>query len=146
MIQDSIDALQPGVHWDTIHLGCHKTLVKRFLELGIFKGNEDEVLRSGVSAAFFPHGLGVYDFIRINIRRCIDGAIAGHSLGLDVHDVPSASKPDEKFNMTIPEESRQNPEFYRYLRLRLPLEAGMVLVGGRSIRHPSQKSLNDPLF
>lgn len=108
MQNDSIDALKPGVHWDNIHLECHKTLVKRFLELGIFKGNEDEVLRSGVSAAFFPHGLG-------------------HSLGLDVHDVPSASKPDEKFNMTIPEESRQNPEFYRYLRLRLPLEAGMVL-------------------
>ncbi|KAG8941342.1 hypothetical protein FRC04_004588 [Tulasnella sp. 424] len=108
MQNDSIDALKPRIHWDTIHLGCHKMLVKRFLELGIFKGNEDEVLRSGVSAAFFPHGLG-------------------HSLGLDVHDVPSASKPDEKFNMTIPEESRQNPEFYRYLRLRLPLEAGMVL-------------------
>lgn len=79
-------------------------------------------------------------------ENIIDGAIAGHSLGLDVHDVPSASKPDEKFNMTIPEESRQNPEFYRYLRLRLPLEAGMVLVGGCRIRHPSQKSLNDPFL
>lgn len=135
--------LKPGIHWDTIHLGCHKTLVKRFLELGIFKGNEDEVLRSGVSAAFFPHGLGTFGLTCIIQALPYSRIIAGHSLGLDVHDVPSASKPDEKFNMTIPEESRQNPEFYRYLRLRLPLEAGMVLVRGwRIFDPPSISSLS----
>lgn len=47
---------------------------------------------------------------------------------MDVHDVPSASKPATELNLSIPEESSKNPEFYRYLRLRLPLEAGMVLV------------------
>lgn len=53
----------------------------------------------------------------------------GHSLGLDVHDVPSASKPaPESANLTIPEQSRKHPSFYTYLRLRLPLETGMVLV------------------
>ncbi|KAG8891623.1 hypothetical protein FRB99_003444 [Tulasnella sp. 403] len=108
MQNDAIASLKPGIHWDTVHRQCHVTLVKRFIELGIFKGTEEEVLKSGVSAAFFPHGLG-------------------HSLGLDVHDVPSASKPDAKFNMTIPSESAENPKFYTYLRLRLPLEAGMVL-------------------
>ncbi|KAG8932912.1 hypothetical protein FRC02_000339 [Tulasnella sp. 418] len=108
MQNDSIKSLKPGIHWDSVHYQCHVTLVKTFLELGIFKGTEEEVLKSGVSAAFFPHGLG-------------------HSLGLDVHDVPSASKPDMKFNTTIPKKSLENPEFYPYLRLRLPLEAGMVL-------------------
>lgn len=47
---------------------------------------------------------------------------------MDVHDVPSASKPELAFNMTMPEKSKRNPEFYTYLRLRLPLEPGMVLV------------------
>jgi hypothetical protein len=47
-------------------------------------------------------------------------------LGLDVHDVPSVSKPES--NPTIPALSKENPTFYTYLRLRLPLEAGMVLV------------------
>ncbi|KAG8807823.1 hypothetical protein FRC17_004253 [Serendipita sp. 399] len=44
---------------------------------------------------------------------------------MDVHDVPSASKPVD--NKTIPAESSKNPEFYRYLRLRLPLEKHMVV-------------------
>jgi len=46
---------------------------------------------------------------------------------MDVHDVPSASKPDIKLNLTIPDESANNKEFYTYLRLRIPLEVGMVL-------------------
>ena len=62
---------------------------------------EAEILANGVSTAFFPHGLG-------------------HSLGLDVHDVPSASKPAAASNESDP--------IYRYLRLRLPLQVGMVVV------------------
>lgn len=65
--------------------------------------------RVGLSAAFFPHGLG-------------------HSLGLDVHDVPSASKPEK--NDTIVELGHES--FYTYLRLRLPLEEGMVVVSAVS--------------
>ncbi|KAL7411963.1 metallopeptidase family M24-domain-containing protein [Mrakia frigida] len=97
----------PGVHWDEVHLLAHQILVKGLLELGILIGEEAEVLRSGVGAAFFPHGLG-------------------HSLGLDVHDVPSASKPLK--NTTLPSASlTENPEFYAYLRLRLPLAVGMIV-------------------
>ncbi|KAG9031407.1 hypothetical protein FRB95_002771 [Tulasnella sp. JGI-2019a] len=111
MQNDSIKCLKPGVHWDTIHRQNHVTLVQGFISLGIFKGDAQDVLNSGVSAAFFPHGLG-------------------HSLGMDVHDVPSASKPDVALNTTIPEESKKNPEFYTYLRLRLPLQAGMTVEPG----------------
>jgi Xaa-Pro dipeptidase len=53
--------IKPGIHWDAVHFECHKTLVDGFLRLGIFKseykGKEKEILDSGVSAAFFPHGL-----------------------------------------------------------------------------------------
>ncbi|KAI0933258.1 hypothetical protein AcV7_004776 [Taiwanofungus camphoratus] len=112
-----MEALKPGLHWDTVQLLSHRTLVRGFQRLGIFKtpdspnsgswNVEEAILASGVSAAFFPHGLG-------------------HSLGLDVHDVPSASKPDN--NDTIAKGAQLGHEsFYTYLRLRLPLEEGMVV-------------------
>ena len=88
--QLSFNSLKPGLHWDDVQLLCHRTLVKGFQRLGIFKSPnspgsgswnaEDAILASGVSSAFFPHGVG-------------------HSLGMDVHDVPSVSKP--KLNDTI---------------------------------------------
>ncbi|KZT30264.1 Creatinase/aminopeptidase [Neolentinus lepideus HHB14362 ss-1] len=111
----SMAVLRPGLHWDAVQLLCHRTLVQGFQRLGIFKtpesprsgswNSEQAILASGVSAAFFPHGVG-------------------HSLGMDVHDVPSASKPAD--NKTIGDEIG-NESFYTYLRLRLPLDAGMVV-------------------
>ena len=112
-----MEALKPGLHWDAIQFLCHRTLVRGFQRLGIFKkpdspnsgswNAEEAILASGVSSAFFPHGVG-------------------HSLGLDVHDVPSASKPVK--NETIKGIPLGNESFYTYLRLRLPLEEGMVVV------------------
>ena len=112
-----MEALKPGLHWDAIQFLCHRTLVRGFQRLGIFKkpdspnsgswNAEEAILASGVSSAFFPHGVG-------------------HSLGLDVHDVPSASKPVK--NETIKGIPLGHESFYTYLRLRLPLEEGMVVV------------------
>ncbi|THG97121.1 hypothetical protein EW026_g4821 [Hermanssonia centrifuga] len=112
----SFETLEPGLHWDAIQLLCHRTLVKGFQRLGIFKSpespgsgswnSEEAILASGVSTAFFPHGVG-------------------HSLGMDVHDVPSASKPEN--NNTISGIPLGHPDFYTYLRLRLPLREGMVV-------------------
>ncbi|TBU40663.1 Creatinase/aminopeptidase [Dichomitus squalens] len=112
----SMEALKPGLHWDAVQLLSHRTLVRGFQKLGIFRSpespgsgswnSEEAILASGISAAFFPHGLG-------------------HSLGLDVHDVPSASKPD--VNPTIEHLQLGHESFYTYLRLRLPLEEGMVV-------------------
>ncbi|CAE6472948.1 unnamed protein product [Rhizoctonia solani] len=118
MQEEAIDSLKPGLHWDKVQLQCHLTLIDGFLELGLFKGERADIINSEISSAFFPHGVG-------------------HSLGLDVHDVPSASKPEAVTasssllalgpNITIPIESADHPSFYRYLRLRLPLATGMVL-------------------
>ncbi|KAF8748493.1 Creatinase aminopeptidase [Rhizoctonia solani] len=118
MQEEAIDSLKPGLHWDKVQLQCHLTLIDGFLELGLFKGERADIINSEISSAFFPHGVG-------------------HSLGLDVHDVPSASKPEAVTasssllalgpNVTIPIESADHPSFYRYLRLRLPLATGMVL-------------------
>ncbi|KAF9059043.1 Creatinase/aminopeptidase [Rhodocollybia butyracea] len=105
----AMDMLKPGIHWDAVHLLCHRILVKGFQRLA-WDGEHDEekILASGISSAFFPHGLG-------------------HSLGMDVHDVPSASKPAvnptvENKGMAIGHES-----YYTYLRLRLPLQKNMIV-------------------
>jgi Xaa-Pro dipeptidase len=51
--------VKPGIHWDTLHLHAHKVLIDGFLQLGIFKGaSAEDILQSGISAAFLPHGLG----------------------------------------------------------------------------------------
>ncbi|XP_006457038.1 hypothetical protein AGABI2DRAFT_229306 [Agaricus bisporus var. bisporus H97] len=107
MQKAAFNMIKPGVHWDRVHLECHKVLVNKFIELGLFKnGTKEEILNSGVSAAFFPHGLG-------------------HSLGMDVHDAAEASRPAN--NETIPKENIGHEKLYPALRLRLPLEAGMVV-------------------
>lgn len=135
-LQEAFEILRPGLHWDDVHYKCHVTLVKEFIRLGIFVGSENEILDSQISAAFFPHGLGeILPALSNEIILKHVGVLTlfirslGHSLGLDVHDVPSASRPEpESENKTIPELSRKHPLFYTYLRLRLPLEAGMVVV------------------
>jgi Xaa-Pro dipeptidase len=120
MQKASFDLLRPGLHWDAVQLICHRVLVKGFQRLGIFLSpdspnsgswnSEEAILASGISAAFFPHGVG-------------------HSLGLDVHDVPEASRPS--VNPTIQNrELLGHLDFYKYLRLRLPLEKNMVVVRG----------------
>jgi len=106
----SFKVLKPELHWDAVQLLCHRILVRGFQKLGIFRAETEEaaILASGISAAFFPHGVG-------------------HSLGLDVHDIPSASKPLP--NPTILRDGVDigHEKFYEYLRLRLPLEVGMVV-------------------
>jgi Xaa-Pro dipeptidase len=120
-----MDSLKPGIHWDSIQLLCHRTLVRGFQRLGIFKSpsspgsgswnSEDAIMASGESTSFFPHGVG-------------------HSLGMDVHDVPSASKP--AVNGTIVRDANlvDHEHFYTYLRLRLPLREGMVVVRVSELR------------
>lgn len=98
--------VKPGIHWDTLHLHAHKVLVDGFISFGIFKGSAEELLQSGLTAAFFPHGLG-------------------HSLGLDVHDSRQYLKREY---IDLPKESKSTPDkLYTYLRIRQPLATGMVL-------------------
>ena len=103
--------LKPELHWDAVQLLCHRILVRGFQKLGIFRAETEEaaILTSGISAAFFPHGVG-------------------HSLGLDVHDIPSASKPLPNPTIVRGGVDIGHEKFYEYLRLRLPLEVGMVVV------------------
>lgn len=64
---ECIAALKEGVLWDDVHLLAHKIAIDGLLELGILKGDKEEILANRTSVAFFPHGLG-------------------HYLGMDTHD------------------------------------------------------------
>lgn len=119
VLQKSFSIIEPGLHWDAVQLLCHRILIRGFQKLGIFKSpnspdsgswnSEEAILQSGISSAFFPHGVG-------------------HSMGMDVHDVPSASKPAVNPTIKPPSHLNGHESFYTYLRLRLPLEVGMVVV------------------
>lgn len=58
MQKECEDRTRVGVHWDELHLHAHKVLIDEFIKLGIFKGTAEEMLQSGLTAAFYPHGLG----------------------------------------------------------------------------------------
>lgn len=75
--QAAFEIIKPGCDWERVQLLMHDVLIRRLLSLGLFlpgdvNGSENEVvkaiLESGLSTAFYPHGVG-------------------HLLGLDVHDV-----------------------------------------------------------
>jgi Xaa-Pro dipeptidase len=67
MQKQCIAALKAGVLWDSIHELAHKIAIKGLLDLGILKGDAEEIFKARISVAFFPHGLG-------------------HYLGMDTHD------------------------------------------------------------
>lgn len=81
-------------------------LIDGLLRLGILRGDPEAILQSGVTAAFYPHGLG-------------------HSLGLDVHDSRQYLR---STHIELPGSSKRTPaKLYAYLRIRQPLQKGMVL-------------------
>lgn len=92
------------------------------------KALRKEILLTGLSAAFFPHGVG-------------------HSLGMDVHDVPSASRPAGSGKYFVGGDERASglpgghKDFYKNLRLRLQLQRGMVVVSRQNLHHLALRSL-----
>ncbi|MCJ1367004.1 hypothetical protein MMC16_006135 [Acarospora aff. strigata] len=61
------EMLKEGVLWDDVHATAHKIAIEGLLDIGILKGDKDEIFKNRTSVAFFPHGLG-------------------HYLGMDTHD------------------------------------------------------------
>ncbi|MET1023099.1 MAG: Xaa-Pro dipeptidase, partial [Pseudoxanthomonas sp.] len=106
---DALDAAQinmgqavgPGVDYKQLHIDAHLSLMGILKDFGVITVSPEAALASGVSAAFFPHGLG-------------------HPLGLQVHDVAGFAESDR--GGRIP-----RPEGHPYLRMTRALEPGMVV-------------------
>lgn len=100
----AIAAVKPGVRYRDIHTLACKVLADGLVQMGLLKGNVDNLVENGAHAAFFPHGVG-------------------HLLGLDVHDM-------ETFGDLIsygPGRTRSEQFGTAYLRLDLDLQPGMCV-------------------
>lgn len=106
---DAIDAAQQkmcaqvraGFDYKQLHLDAHLALAAVLKDAGVIKVSPEAALESGVSSAFFPHGIG-------------------HGIGLQVHDVAGFAESDRGGTIA-------KPEGHPYLRLTRVLEPGMVV-------------------
>jgi Xaa-Pro aminopeptidase len=100
----AIDAVRPGVRYRDVHAIAGRALVRGLVELGIYRGDPDDLYARGAAALFFPHGIG-------------------HLLGLDVHDMEDLG---DRAGYA-PGRTRSSARGDRYLRLDRDLEPGMLV-------------------
>jgi Xaa-Pro dipeptidase len=90
-----------GQSYPALHIHAHHVLAEVLREHGVIRMSAESAVQSGVTAAFFPHGLG-------------------HPIGLQVHDVAGFQANESGGN--IP-----RPDGHPYLRMTRVLEPGMVV-------------------
>jgi len=93
--------IRPGIDYSELHVETHRMLAAVLIDAGLVTGEPDALLATGVTAAFFPHGLG-------------------HLLGVQVHDVGGFM--ESETGTTI-----DPPSGHPFLRLTRKLEENMVL-------------------
>lgn len=98
---DMANGVRAGTDYKQLHIGAHLTLMRILKDFGVITVSPEAALATGVSAAFFPHGLG-------------------HPIGLQVHDVAGFAETDR--GGKIP-----RPPGHPYLRMTRILEPGMVV-------------------
>jgi Xaa-Pro dipeptidase len=64
-----IEAFVPGTTWGDVNLATQQYMTAGLLSAGFVRGDIEELIQASVYSTFMPHGLG-------------------HSVGLDVHDIP----------------------------------------------------------
>lgn len=102
--QAAIDACKPGVRYRDVHLVAARTLTAGLVELGILRGDIDQLVADDIHALFFPHGVG-------------------HLIGLDVHDMEDLG---DRAGYA-PGRTRSDRFGLGYLRLDRDLAPGMAV-------------------
>ncbi|MFL6592379.1 MAG: Xaa-Pro dipeptidase [Luteimonas sp.] len=106
---DAVDAAQramcaqvrAGFDYRQLHLDAHLALATILRDFGILRASPESAVASGVSSAFFPHGVG-------------------HGIGLQVHEVAGFAETDRGGTIA-------KPDGHPYLRLTRVLQPGMVV-------------------
>lgn len=93
--------VRAGIDYSDLHVETHRMLARLLVDAGMAIGDPDTLLATGVTSAFFPHGLG-------------------HLLGVQVHDVGGFM--DSESGTT-----NDPPSGHPFLRLTRVLEENMVL-------------------
>jgi Xaa-Pro dipeptidase len=101
MQQEIVSQVKVGVDYRDLHIGTHKLLAGVLVDAELASGDPDTLLATGVTSAFFPHGLG-------------------HLLGIQVHDV-GGFMGNESGSTIDP------PSGHPFLRLTRVLEENQVL-------------------
>lgn len=96
-----VDKVRAGLDYRELHIDTHRLLAEVLVEAELATGEPDTLLETGVTSAFFPHGLG-------------------HLLGIQVHDV-GGHQENEAGTIIDP------PSGHPFLRLTRVLESDMVL-------------------
>ncbi|MFO1249754.1 MAG: Xaa-Pro dipeptidase [Inhella sp.] len=97
-----VDEVRDGTDYVAIHLSAHRRIAQLLLDQGLLKGlSAEAAVAQGLSAHFFPHGVG-------------------HLLGLQVHDVAG-------LQIDAAGTRRERPAGHPYLRLTRVLSEGMAV-------------------
>ncbi len=97
--------VKPGTAYRDVHLASARHMLDNLSQLGLVRGDIDEMVADGIAGLFMPHGLG-------------------HNMGIDVHDMEDLG---ENLVGYDPDQSRSSQLGLGSLRMARRLKAGNVI-------------------
>lgn len=96
---------RPGITYSEVHIAMAKVMAEGLVNIGLMKGNVDDIVACGAQSLFMPHGLG-------------------HNMGMDVHDMEDFGENYIGYDDTY---KRSTIPGLKSLRMGKMLEVGHVI-------------------